>query len=444
MIRVFSAKRSRPWFALAAACLALPAFGAEVEGLRVWSGPQSTRVVLDLSGPAEHRLMTLEAPERIVVDLPATSLRRKLELPEPKGYVSNVRTGKRPDGALRVVLDLTRDAQPKTFLLEPDGRYGHRLVVDLFSGDGARAVRRTASSPGAQSRGRDLVVVIDAGHGGNDPGAVGPSGVREKTVVLDIAERLAARLEKEPGVRPVMTRTSDRYVSHTERIHVAHDAEADLFVSIHADAFDTPYAKGATVYTLSTERATDEVTRRVVERENSSGLKGGVSLADKDDTLARILLDLSQSAAMSASIVAGQRVIDAMQTVTSMRKPKPQQGSFIVLTSPDVPSLLIETAYLTNPTEERKLTTPAHQRRLAGALHSGIIEYFRTHAPADTYFANHLPERPAAPREHVISRGETLSEIAERYHISVSALKSSNSLRTDRIRIGQVLTIPPG
>lgn len=420
--------------------MALPAYGAEVEGLRVWSGPESTRVVLDLSGPAQHRLMTLESPERIVVDLPATSLGRQLELPEPKGYVSSVRTGERPDGALRVVLDLTRDAQPKTFFLEPDGRYGHRLVVDLFPSDGAPAVRRAAR----ESHGRDLVVVIDAGHGGNDPGAVGASGVREKEVVLDVAERLAARLEKEPGIRPVMTRTRDRYVSHSERIRTAHEAEADLFLSLHADAFDTPHAKGATVYTLSTGRATDEVTRRVVERENSSGLKGGVSLADKDDTLARILLDLSQSAAMSASMVAGQRVIDAMQTVTSMRKSKPQQGSFIVLTSPDVPSLLIETAYLTNPREEEMLTTSAHQGRLAGALHSGIIEYFRTHAPADTYFANHLPERPAAPREHVISRGETLSEIAERYHVSVPALRSSNSLSTDRIRIGQVLTIPPG
>lgn len=420
--------------------MALPVFGAEVEGLRVWSGPESTRVVLDLSGPAQHRLMTLESPERIVVDLPATSLGRQLELPEPKGYVSNVRTGERPDGALRVVLDLTRDAQPKTFFLEPNGRYGHRLVVDLFPPDGAPAVRRVARD----SQGRDLVVVIDAGHGGNDPGAIGASGVREKEVVLDIAERLAARLEKEPGIRPVMTRTRDRYVSHSERIRMAHDAEADLFLSLHADAFDTPHAKGATVYTLSTQRATDEVTRRVVERENSSGLKGGVSLADKDDTLARILLDLSQSAAMSASMVAGQRVIDAMQTVTRMRKTKPQQGSFIVLTSPDVPSLLIETAYLTNPREEDLLTTPAHQGRLAGALHSGIIEYFRTHAPADTYFANHLPERPATPREHVISRGETLSEIAQRYHVSVPALKSSNSLRTDRIRSGQVLTIPPG
>lgn len=426
-----------------AACV-LPAFGAEVEGLRVWSGPGSTRVVLDMSGPAEHRLMTLDAPARIVLDLPATSLARPISLPEPKGYVADVRTGKRPDGALRVVLDLMSNAEPKTFFLEPNAQYGHRLVVDLLPpGPGSKAVVRRAA-PAVDPSGRDLVVVIDAGHGGDDPGAIGPSGVREKDVVLAIAERLADRLEREPGIRPVMTRTRDHYVSHRQRIETAHDAEADLFLSIHADAYDNTSARGATVYTLSTRRATDEVTRRVVDRENSADLIGGVSLADKDDVLARILLDLSQSAAMSASTVAGQRVIDQLQTVTQLRKTKPQQGSFIVLTSPDVPSLLIETAYLTNPSEERQLRDPAYQRRIAGALHGGVIEYFRTHAPADTYFANHLPERPAAPREHVISRGETLSEIAERYRISVGALKSSNSLSGDRIRIGQVLTIPPG
>lgn len=422
--------------------MAWPAFGAEVENLRVWSGPKSTRVVLDLNAPAEHRLMTLSSPERIVIDLPRTSLDRPLALPERKGFVSQVRTGKRPDGALRVVLDLTQRADPKSFLLQPNERYGHRLVVDLFPPTSSPVVRRAPEQPSA--RGRDLVVVIDAGHGGDDPGATGPSGVREKNVVLEISKRLAERLEREPGIRPVMTRTRDHYVAHRERILTAHEAEADLFISIHADAYDNASAKGATVYTLSTRRATDEVTRRLVDRENASDLIGGVSLADKDDVLARILLDLSQSAAMSASVVAGQRVIDELQTVTRMRKLKPQQGSFIVLTSPDVPSILIETAYITNPNEESALRSSAHQERLAGALHHGVVEYFRTHAPADTYFANHLPERPAEPREHVISRGETLSGIAERYRTTVRALKSSNSLDGDRVRIGQVLTIPPG
>ncbi len=427
---------------VAAALPVRPALGAEVEGLRVWSGPESTRVVLDLSGPAQHRLTTLDSPERIVLDLPATSLAKPLSLPEPKGYVADVRTGKRPDGALRVVLDLSRSAKPKTFFLEPNEQYGHRLVVDLLPGSGEPVVRR-ASSP-ERSRDRDLVVVIDPGHGGDDPGATGASGLREKEVVLAISKRLAERLEREPGIRPVMTRTRDHYVSHRERILTAHEAEADLFISIHADAYHNAHARGATVYTLSTRRATDEVTRRVVDRENAADLKGGVSLADKDDVLARTLLDLSQSYSMSASAAAAKRVIEELRTVTSLRKLKPQQGSFIVLTSPDVPSLLIETAYITNPSEEGALRDPAHQSRLAGALHSGIIEYFRTHAPADTYFANHLPDRPAAPREHVISRGETLSEIAERYRISVNALKSSNSLNGDRVRIGQVLTIPPG
>jgi N-acetylmuramoyl-L-alanine amidase len=224
----------------------------------------------------------------------------------------------------------------------------------------------------------------------------------------------------------------------------ARDQEADLFVSIHADAYHDASARGATVYALSTKRASDEVARRLAERENASDLLGGVSLADKDDVLARVLLDLSQSAAISASMAAGDRVIGRMGDVTRLRKTQVQQGPFLVLTSPDIPSILIETAYISNPKEEQALNSSQYQTDLARAVHAGIVDYFRDNPPPGSYVAMNPPPRPAAPTQHVISSGETLSQIAERYHINLSSLRRTNELRNDRIRIGQVLTIPPG
>ncbi|HEX6995156.1 MAG TPA: N-acetylmuramoyl-L-alanine amidase [Gammaproteobacteria bacterium] len=413
---------------------------AEVEGVRVWSGPEATRVVLDLSSPAEHRVFSLTDPHRIVIDLQHTSARRALVLPEPKGFVSSIRTGERPNGELRVVLDLKQSVQPKSFLLPPNEQYGHRLVIDLEPGTAAPVVRRAA----APQRGRDLVVVIDPGHGGEDPGASGRRGVREKDVVLAIARRLASELDRQPGVRALLTRDGDYYVGLDRRREIAREAQADLFISIHADSYRDPNARGATVYVLSEKGASDEVARRLAARENAADTIGGVSLADKDPVLQRVLLDLSQSAAISASTAAGERLIDRLGTVTAMRKRQVQRAQFLVLKQPDVPSVLVETAYISNPTQEAALGDANYQAQLARALYAGILDYFQTHAPPDTYLAQNPGERVIVPIQHVISRGETLSTIAERYNVSLPALKRSNSLKSDVIRVGQVLTIPTG
>lgn len=411
---------------------------AEVEGIRMRSGPEATRVVLDLTGPAEHKLFTLSGPDRIVIDLPGTRAASALRMPESKGVVGRVRTGSRGGGELRVVLDLDRRVKPKSFLLPPDGGYGHRLVVDLEPVGAAGPVRRV---PAATGSGRDLVIAIDAGHGGKDPGAPGRRGADEKHVVLAVARLLAEELEREPGLKPVLTRNGDYYVGHQERMEIAHRAQADLFVSIHIDSYKDASARGATVYALSTKRASDEVGRRVAERENAADLIGGVSLADKDDVLARVLLDLSQNASISASIAAGRSVIDALGGVTTLRKTDVQQAPFVVLTSPDIPSILIETAYISNPNEEAALNDARHQRSLARALREGIVEYFRENPLPGTYLADNPPS-PSTPVRHVIRRGETLSEIAERYRVSLATLRRSNGLSGDVIRIGQVLTIP--
>lgn len=426
--------------ALAGGSLAVQA--AEVEGVRVWSGPEATRVVLDLSGPADHRLFTLAGPDRIVVDLPRTSLLRPLTLQEAKGFVTSVRTGNRPGGELRVVFDLKSSVQPKSFLLPPNEQYGHRLVIDLEPG-GAEPIVRRAAAPAVAS-GRDLVVVIDAGHGGEDPGASGSRGIREKDVVLAIARRLHDELERQPGIRPVLTRDGDYFIELNRRRQIAHEAQADLFVSIHADAYRNASATGATVYVLSEKGASDEVAKRLAARENASDLIGGVSLSDKDPILRQVLLDLSQNAALSASTSAGERLIDRLGTVTAMRKRQVQRAQFLVLKSPDVPSILVETAYISNPKEEAALRDSNHQAQLARALAAGILDYFETNAPPGSYLAMNRVQRVVSPVQHVIGRGDTLSGIAERYSISLPALKRSNSLKNDVIRVGQVLTIPPG
>jgi N-acetylmuramoyl-L-alanine amidase len=414
-------------------------FAATVNSVRVWSGPDSTRVVFELTAPVEHRVSTLADPARIVIDLPDTKAAGPLSLPEPKGVVAAVRSGPRSGGDLRVVLELTKAAKAKTFLLAPNEQYGNRLVVDLVQGVDTPVVRH---APPMSEHGRDVVVAIDAGHGGDDPGASGHKGTHEKDVVVAIARRVAEELDAQPGMHAVLVRNGDYFVPLRKRIEIAHAAQADFFMSIHADSYRDTSATGATVYVLNEKGATDEAALRLARRENESDLIGGVSLADTDQTLARVLLDLSQNAALSASTAAGQRLIKKMSAVTPMRRMQVQQAPFLVLKSPDIPSVLVETAYISNPREEASLRNSQYQASLARALSEGIVDYFTANPPQGSYFA-HAAE-PPQPTVHHVARGETLSEIAERYRVSTASLRRSNSLKTDSVRIGQVLTIPPG
>jgi len=450
-----------------AAPLAL-ADAAEIRGVRASSGPVSTRVVLDLSEPAGHRMFMLSDPSRVVVDLPGMSTPEGLPLPEARGFLTRVRIGNQPGDVLRVVLDVKPNVTPTSFVLGPEARFGHRIVVDLKAAESAAPVERVRApvaeaepsragppraEPGAPApeivmraprresgQGRDLVIAIDAGHGGKDPGAIGPKGAREKDIVLSISNLLAREVDSVPGMRSLLIRDEDFYVAHRERMAVAHRAEADFFISVHADAARNSRARGATVYALSTKRASDEAARRLAERENASDLIGGVSLSDKDAVLAKVLLDLSQSAAISASMTAGEHIIGELGAVTRIRKTTVQQAPFIVLTSPDIPSLLIETGYISNPGEESVLRASSHQAKLARALRDGIVGYFRSNPPPGTYFA--MNPLPPPPTRHVIARGETLSQIAARYEVSLASLRRANSINGDRISAGQVLTIP--
>ena len=413
----------------------------EVEGIRLWASPESTRVVLDLDRPTDHNVFSLENPNRLVIDLDDSRISPSADFAEARGLVSNLRTGSRSGGVLRVVLDLNQPSHANSFVLKPNSIYGYRLVVDLTPTMPAPSVIwRTplTDTPG----GRPVVIAIDAGHGGEDPGATGPGGVREKHVVLGISRYLAEEVRAQPGMEPLLVRDGDYYLPHRVRTERARQAEADLFVSIHADAFRDPRVGGSTVYVLSDKGASDEAARRLAERENASDMIGGVSLADKDDVLASVLLDLSQNAAISASSQVGQSIIKRLDTIAKIRKHQVQHAPFLVLKSPDIPSVLIETAYISNPREEAALKTSRYQRAMARAIHDGIVDYFRDNPPPGSYLAaNPPPYRESAVR-HVIARGDTLSEIAQRYNVSLTALKRFNGLSSDTIRIGQVLTIP--
>lgn len=411
-----------------------------VRDVRLWEGPDSTRVVLDLSQPAGHRLFTLDNPSRVVVDVkPASIDLSGVRLPGGVGLVRSVRGANRPGGEVRIVLDLAGDAAPRSFLVRPEGRYGHRLIIELE----ARRARAQQPVIRADEGSRDLVIAVDAGHGGEDPGAIGRKGTYEKDIALQIARRLAQEIDREPGMRAVLTRDGDYFLSLQQRVAIARKHRADLFVSVHADAFKNPNARGSSVYVLSPKGATDEAARWLAARENAADLVGGVSLDDKDDMLASVLLDLSQNASIGASLEVGEFVLNRLGGVNRLHKSTVQQAGFVVLKAPDIPSILVETAFISNAEEEQRLRDGRYQAQLAQALMGGVREYFYVNPPPGTWVAQNRG-RGGAPREVVIARGDTLSGIASRYNVSVPVLRRHNGLKNDNIRIGQVLTIPGG
>lgn len=411
----------------------------EINGVRMWPAPDNTRVVFDTSGKVEHSLFTLKNPDRIVIDIKNARLKTEIgRLDDSQGILKGIRTGKHAQSDLRVVLDLSEAAQPKSFVLRPNEEYGHRLVIDLSHSDKTTGQKRTISRHNSyQQKAREIVVAIDAGHGGEDPGAIGPSRTREKDVVLAIAKKLHALLEKEPGFRPVLIRDGDYYIALTRRVELARKFKADLLISIHADSFRDHRASGSSVYTLSPRGASSEQARLLAQKENDSDLIGGVSLEDKDDLLASVLLDLSQTASIEASSDVAARVLQGLKRTGKVHKHRVEQAGFRVLKAPDMPSVLVETAFISNPGEERKLRSPAHQQRLAMAMLSGIRSYFSENPPFGTIMA-----QGQLKRRHIIARGDTLSGIARQYRVSMDSLKSYNGLRSSELRVGQVLQIP--
>lgn len=423
-------------------CISTTAWAATtVKSVRMWPAPDNTRLVFDTTGPVEHSLFYLKNPDRLVIDIKGAQLDASTDkLDYSKSLLSGIRSAQRNGKDLRVVLDLKGTVKPKSFVLRPNEEYGHRLVIDLHdSAKKSALTHTTVKSLSSMRKARDVVIAIDAGHGGDDPGAVGPNGVKEKDVVLAIARKLKSLVDREPGMRAVMIRDGDYFVGLKKRVKLARETHrADFFISIHADSFRDHRARGSSVYTLSSGGATSEQARMLAEKENASDLIGGVSLDDKDDLLASVLLDLSQTATIEVSTDVASRVLSGLKDVGKLHKRKVEQAGFRVLKSPDLPSILVETAFISNPSEERKLKSSSHQQKLALAVMGGVRGYFKQNPPPGTVLALNKKRR------HVISRGETLSEIAEQYRVSLDTLRSANNLHSNSLRVGQVLQIPTG
>jgi len=446
---------------------------ANLEGVRVWAGPDYTRVVVDAVGPLHYKIRQKDG--EVLIDLADSRFSRGFSDPAAQGLLrgmSHARVGK----DLQLTAKVHPDSHLKSFVLEPKSGGGdYRLVLDLYPDSTAAGhVVAAASVPAHSSRAstqqaaallngqRAVVVAIDAGHGGKDSGARGPSGTQEKNVTLAVARDLAAMINRQPGMKAVLTRDSDFYIPLKQRYRIARENNADLFVSIHADSFTSDDARGSSVWVLSPRGKTSEAARWLADRENRADLIGGTTLDDKDDGLAKVLLDLQQGWAMQASDVVASNVLKALAQLGPTHRGYVEKANFVVLRSPDVPSILVETAFISNPAEERKLRDPAHQKRLAAAVMGGVKNYFESAPPPGTWFAAQAAQRagvqlasaakPSAPSTaradagvrdlHKVNRGESLGSIARQYGVSVSALKSANRMSGDTVQAGAMLAIP--
>jgi N-acetylmuramoyl-L-alanine amidase len=465
---------------------------AELKGARVWAGPEYTRLVLDASGPLRYTISQKDG--QVVVDLPGSRTTSSFSSPPAGGLYRGMSHARIGDG-----MQLTAKVDPasrlKSFVLKPASGTDYRLVLDLYPASAGGSVatampteaapppvaqapaavssysnpthsRRVAAEQAAAMLNgqRQVVVAIDAGHGGKDPGSHGPGGTLEKNVTLDVARKLAEQINRQPGMKAVLTRSGDFYIPLKQRYQIAREHNADLFVSIHADAFTNDDARGSSVWVLSPRGKTSEAARWLADRENRADLIGGTTLDDKDDSLAKVLLDLQQGWAMQASDVVAGNVLKALAQLGPTHRGYVERANFVVLRSPDVPSILVETAFISNPAEERRLRDPAHQKKLAEAVMGGVRNYFESTPPPGTWFAAEAARRNGvqlasssdsgggtavasrvgtpARDVHKVGRGESLSSIARQYGVSVGALKNANQINSNTVRAGTTLTIP--
>lgn len=424
------------------------AASVSVQNMRMWQDPEKRKIVFDISGPLEYRLFTLHNPERIVIDMDSARLVNALAAVKSNDNIlSGIRTGKQENG-LRIVLDLRTPVHPRTYLLKPAGQYGHRLVIDLYDQrrkekeTSVKHIPKSKPKPRLRQKYAQAVIAIDAGHGGEDPGAIGKKyRTREKTVVLAIARELATLIRKEPGMRPLLIRNGDYYVGLKKRRQKARRHHATIFISIHADAVPSRRTKGSSVYALSEKGATSRVVKFLEDSERISDQIGGVSLEDKDPLLRRVLVDLSQTANIPLSMELGQDVLAGLKRVGPVHLNKVAQARFTVLTALDVPSILVETAFISNPTEERKLRTRSHQRKIAKGIFYGVKRYLKRKK-----FITHERGTPVESQEkirrHIVRRGETLSGIARKYRVNLDTLRFANNISGNQINAGSKLVIP--
>jgi N-acetylmuramoyl-L-alanine amidase len=417
LIRVsIERRRLCQWLLLPAAQLVVPRAWAEagrIASARMWPAQEYTRVILESPAPIAHQLLVLKNPDRLVLDLPGVELTsevaqlaNRVQATDP--YISGIRVGKKAPTVVRVVLDLKSEVKADAFALQPFAEFGHRLVLDVYpltpidplmallegerAKEGAVPVRPPEAPPAARERPsgnrpeanprpRRITVAIDPGHGGEDPGAIGRRGTYEKHVALAIGRKLKTLVDAEPNMRAMLTRDDDYFVPLADRVQKARRVQADLFISIHADAFREPNARGSSVFALSESGATSAAAKWLAQKENSADLIGGVDLDRRDPVLARMLLDLSQTAQINDSLKVGRQVLEGIGTHNALHKSTVEQAGFAVLKAPDIPSILVETAFISNPDEELKLRSEHHQQKFAGSIRDGVARYFAQNPP---------------------------------------------------------------
>ncbi|EKO5152791.1 N-acetylmuramoyl-L-alanine amidase [Vibrio fluvialis] len=442
------------WLALTTAFLASAAQANVLEGVRVWPSPDETRVVIDVKSEVDFSYFTLSGPDRLVVDLKQTSLGTKLPVNvSDSAILTKIRASSPPEkSTYRLVLELKKKSAPQLFKLAPTpgGQYGHRLVIDLPHGESSTPPAAKPSSETKVSRDAsqlygtaDIVVAIDAGHGGEDPGSIGPTRKYEKDVTLSVAKKLADQIDAVPGMKAVLTRRGDYFVNLNKRSEIARKNKAHLLVSIHADAFHTPQPRGGSVFVLNTRRANTEIARWVENHEQQSELLGGagevLAKNNADRNVSQTLLDLQFSHSQKEGYKVATNILREMGKVAYLHKREPVNASLAVLKSPDIPSVLVETGFISNPSEEKLLFQRSHQDKLAHALTKALVQYFEDNPPEGTLFANR-----GKTQKHKVQRGESLSVIASKYGTSVDEIVQTNKLKSNSLAVGQVLTIPGG
>lgn len=454
------ALRWRVFVCLGLLCIGSVQAQVRVDNVRAVTKDDSTRLVLETSGVVDYRKFHLSSPDRLVIDLRDTSTRLPPALFElDDSRIANVRAARRGDG-VRLVFDLTGDIPSKAFTLQAEDGRPARLVVDLVSTISSTPAQPSAApepvsapaeskavTPAAQPQGplRDIIVAIDPGHGGKDPGALGRGGVREKNVVLEIAKRLKAEFDAIPGFQGVLTRSGDTFIPLARRPQIARDKNADFFVSLHADSFPKDRrVYGGGVYALSLRGATSETARWLAKRENAVDLSHGVDLGDVEEDIRRVLLNMSMDSAIRISKQAGTKVIAEMKGVARMHRRQLEQANFVVLRSPDIPSLLVELGFLSNDQDVARLTKDSEQKKVAQAIRRGIVRYFEASPPPNTqlYVQTRGEGASTAARSYKVKKGDNLSKIAANNGVSLDRLRRANNLSSDNIRIGQRLIIP--
>ena len=407
----------------------------QIKDIRLSKNDGYVRLVFDLDRSVQHSIFSLHQPERIVLDLKNASMPHGMvDMVEANSLIRGIRSGIQNGHDLRVVFDLHEQVSPRSFLLAPSGKAGHRLVLDLR--DSEKKSEKTVLKTRLKKELRDVVVAIDAGHGGKDPGATGRSGTKEKTVTLQMAKKLQKLINDQRGMKAILTRKDDRFLRLRERIAKAKKGNADMMISLHADSFPNPRARGSSIFALSVDGASSETARLLAENENASDLLfGDVSLAVDDAMVKEVLFDLSLTGTIQSSLDIGDEVLKQIGKVNKVHKKTVQQAGFAVLKAPNIPSILLETAFISNPREEKNLRSSAHQQKVAKAISRGVSSYFLRKAPPGTWLSE-------AVTDYQVKPGDSLGVIANRFNTSVDNLRARNALQTNNLNAGQVLKIP--